>query len=135
MKPLMYCLALSSVLLAGPVLANQATLTHYQQLARQENPAFAGFSAERGKVFYSRQSSASGKAMSCASCHTADLRQPGKTPAFRTLEPLAPAQTPARFTDLKKVEKWFRRNCDDVYKRACTTQEKGDFVAWILTVK
>ena len=135
MKTVLYSLALFPALLAGPVLANQATLNHYQQLARQENPAFTGFSAERGQAFYSSQSSASGKAMSCASCHTADPRQPGKTPAFRTLAPFAPAQTPARFTDLTKVEKWFRRNCDDVYKRACTTQEKGDLVAWILTVK
>ncbi len=135
MKTILYSTALACCLLAGHAAANPATLAYYQQLARQENPAFGGFSAERGRAFYSRQSSASGKAMSCASCHTADPRQPGKTPAFRTLEPFAPAQTPARFTDLKKVEKWFRRNCDDVYKRACTTQEKGDLVAWILTVK
>lgn len=62
-------------------------------------------------------------------------RQPGKTPAFRSIEPLAPAVTPTRFTDSKKVEKWFRRNCDDVLKRECTAQEKGDFISWIVTVK
>lgn len=115
--------------------ANPALLSHYQQQAVQENPSFNGFSAARGKLLYSRQSNASGKTMSCTSCHTADPRQPGKTPAFRELAPLAPSVTPARFTDLKKVEKWFRRNCDDVYQRSCTAQEKGDFVSWILSVK
>ena len=47
--------------------------------------------------------------MSCTTCHTADPRQPGKTPAHRKVDPLAPAANPERFTDLKKVEKWFRR--------------------------
>ncbi|MDC7717934.1 DUF1924 domain-containing protein [Vogesella sp. DC21W] len=121
--------------LSLPAEANPALLSHYQQQALQENPGFSGFSAARGKLLYSRQSSASGKTMSCTSCHTADPRQPGKTPAFRELAPLAPSVTPTRFTDLKKVEKWFRRNCDDVYQRSCTAQEKGDFVSWILSVK
>ncbi len=67
--------------------------------------------------------------MSCTTCHTSDPRQPGKTPAHRKVDPLAPAANPERFTDLKKVEKWFRRNCDDVFARECTAQEKGDFIA------
>jgi hypothetical protein len=40
---------------------------------------------------------------------------------------MATAVTPSRFSDNKKVEKWFRRNCDDVFKRECTALEKGDF--------
>ncbi len=121
--------------LLGNAQANPALLAQYQQQAKQQNPSFAGFSAERGKALYYRESTASGKTMSCASCHTSDPRKPGKTPAFRTLEPFAPAITPARFTDMKKVEKWFRRNCDDVFKRECSAQEKGDLVSWIVTVK
>ena len=66
MKTILYSTALACCLLAGHAAANPATLAYYQQLARQENPAFGGFSAERGRAFYSRQSSASGKAMSCA---------------------------------------------------------------------
>lgn len=115
--------------------ANPALLAQYQQQAKQQNPAFSGFSAERGKALYYRESTASGKAMRCASCHTSDPRKPGKTPAFRTLEPFAPSITPARFSDVKKVEKWFLRNCDDVFKRECSPQEKGDLLSWILTVK
>jgi mono/diheme cytochrome c family protein len=111
--------------------ANPALLDNYAREARAADPAFAGFSAERGRALYFRESSASGKPMQCASCHTANPRQPGKTPAFRQIEPLAPVANPMRFTDAKKVEKWFRRNCDDVFRRECSAQEKGDFVRWL----
>ena len=124
-------IAMALLLSASLAQANPALLKDYEQQARQANPAFAGFAAERGKALYFRESSASGKPMQCASCHTANPRQPGKTPAFRSIEPLAPAVTPARFTDSKKVEKWFRRNCDDVFRRECSAQEKGDFVRWL----
>lgn len=40
-----------------------------------------------------------------------------------------------RLTDHAKVEKWFRRNCQDVLQRACTAQEKGDFITYLLSVK
>ena len=97
--------------LSLPALAEteHPLLAGYAAQARQENPNFAGFSA--------------------------DPRQPGKTPAHRKVDPLAPAANPERFTDLKKVEKWFRRNCDDVYARECTAQEKGDFISWIDSIK
>jgi hypothetical protein len=49
----------------------------------------------------------------------------------KAIEPLAPAANPKRFTNPAKVEKWFRRNCNDVLDRACTTQERGDVLAWL----
>lgn len=106
-----------------------------ESAARIENPQFSGFSAERGKALYSRRSTNNGASISCASCHGADPKKPGKTPAFRTIEPLAPIASPLRFTDARKTEKWFRRNCDDVFKRACTAQEKGDFISWLAAVR
>jgi len=51
---------------------------------------------------------------------------------------MAPSANPQRFADAAdaaKVEKWFKRNCADVLKRACTAQEKGDFMAYLLSVK
>jgi len=33
------------------------------------------------------------------------------------------------------VEKWFRRNCNDVLNRACTASEQGDVLAYLMTVK
>jgi hypothetical protein len=48
---------------------------------------------------------------------------------------MAPAANAERFTDTAKVEKWFKRNCNDVLDRACTPQEKGDVITYLLTVK
>lgn len=133
-------LPLACALLLVPLapLAQAATpasiLQSYQTAAKQQNPAFTA-SPERGRAFYQREVSRDGKMVSCATCHTGDPRKPGETRAFRPIKPLAPVANAERFTDEKKVEKWFRRNCDDVHARECTAAEKADFVAWLLTVK
>jgi len=53
----------------------------------------------------------------------------------KTIAPLAPVANPERFADAARAEKWFRRNCGDVLGRECTPQEKGDVLAWLLTLK
>jgi hypothetical protein len=74
----------------------------------------------------------SGKPVNCASCHQADLRQPGKhTRTLKPIEPMAPAVNPQRLTDIQKIEKWFLRNCKGTWGRECTAQEKGDFLVYI----
>ena len=115
--------------------AEHPLLPGYAAQARQADPAFAGFSAERGRALYFSEAQREGTAMSCASCHTADPRQAGKTPARRRVEPLAPVANPKRLSDAQKVEKWFRRNCDDVFARECTAREKGDFITWLDSLK
>jgi cytochrome c peroxidase len=113
----------------------QEMLQAYAAQARQENPAFREFSASRGEAFYhAERQAASGKA-SCTTCHTPNPASPGKTRANKVIEPLAPAANPQRFTDAAKTEKWFGRNCKDVVGRACTAQEKGDFITYLLSVK
>lgn len=93
-------------------------------------------SAERGAALYrSEHPGRDGATVSCASCHTANPKQPGRTRVGKRIEPLAPAVNPERFTDAAKVEKWFRRNCMDVLQRECSAQEKGDFIAWLSQVK
>mgnify|MGYP000380230261 CR=1 FL=1 len=49
--------------------------------------------------------------------------------------PLAPAAHAERFTRADKVDKWFKRNCNDVLGRACTAQEKGDVLAYLTSLK
>ena len=68
------------------------------------------FSAERGRQLYYAEQERKGRVLSCASCHTADPREPGRA-RNKDLEPLAPSANSARFTDTRKVEKWLRRNC------------------------
>lgn len=94
---------------------------------------FQEFSAERGVSFFKAKHAGE---WSCASCHTDNPAMPGKhAKTGKVIDPLAPSGNAARFTNPKKVEKWFKRNCNDVLERACTPQEKGDVLAYLLTVK
>jgi hypothetical protein len=99
--------------------------------AHSADPAFAGFSAARGQQFFG---ATHGGDWSCISCHTANPSAAGEhVVTGKRIEPLAPAANPERFTKPASVEKWFKRNCNDVLKRACTAQEKGDVLAWLMT--
>jgi hypothetical protein len=103
------------------------------EAAAKAAPGFKGFSAASGEQFFK---SSHGGEYSCASCHTEDPAGKGKhAKTNKVIEPLAPSANAERFTDPAKVEKWFKRNCNDVLSRACTAQEKGDVLAWLLTVK
>lgn len=114
----------------------QELLKQYEVQAKQENPAFSGFSADRGASFFrTERMHSDGKKVSCSTCHTADPRNQGKTRANKVIEPMAPIVNPQRFTDAAKVEKWFGRNCKDVLERACTAQEKGDYIQYLVNVK
>lgn len=109
------------------------TAAEYQAGLAAANPGLTPFSASRGGAFYR---SAHGGDWSCATCHTDNPAASGNHAVTRkVVQPLAPAANPERFTSADKIEKWFKRNCNDVLKRACTPQEKGDLVAWLLTVK
>lgn len=108
-------------------------LKDYESAARLATPSFAGFSVERGsRLFRSTQ----GSDWSCATCHGETPTGPGRhAKTSKPIQPLAPAANPQRFTDVAQVEKWFKRNCGDVLKRECTAQEKGDILAWLVTLK
>ena len=93
---------------------------------------FQGFSAARGEAFYMTKH---GHEWSCSSCHTDNPSEPGKhAKSDKLIKPLAPSANAERFTDMKKIEKWFKRNCNDVLDRVCTAQEKGDMLAFLLTI-
>lgn len=107
-------------------------LDAYRAQAKAENPAFKDFSAAAGQKLYGTKTGE----LACSSCHTDSPLSAGKhAKTGKAIEPLAPAANAQRFTDSAKVEKWFKRNCNDVLSRACTTQEKGDFLAYVLSVK
>ena len=96
-------------------------------------PGFQGFSAARGESFFKAKH---GGEWSCASCHTENPAALGKhAKTGKVIDPLAPSANAERFTNPKKVDKWFKRNCNDVLNRVCTPQEKGDMLAYLLTVK
>lgn len=125
----------AGLLAAGAAVAQTPAeiLRGYESAARQASPAFGSFSAQRGETFFR---AAYGGDWSCASCHTQSPVAPGRHAVTgKSIAPLAPAASPARFTDAAKVEKWFNRNCNDVLKRACTPAEKGDVLAYLMSLK
>jgi hypothetical protein len=100
--------------------------------ARRDDPAFTGFSAARGERFFR---DTHGGDWSCATCHASTPTTPGRHEVTgKRIEPLAPAANPERFTRAATVEKWFKRNCNDVLQRRCTAQEKGDVLAWLMSL-
>jgi hypothetical protein len=101
--------------------------------ARQNSASFAGFSAQRGEVFFN---STHGQEWSCSSCHTKDPSAAGKhAKTDKPIKPMAPAANGERFTSPAKVAKWFKRNCNDVVGRVCTAQEKGDVLTYLISLK
>lgn len=114
----------------------QQILDSYAAEAKKANPAFKSFSAEKGRAFYVARQGAAGRAESCSTCHTGDPKAAGRhAKTGKDIRPLAPAANAERLSDPAKVEKWFGRNCNDVLGRACTVQEKGDFAAYLISVK
>ncbi len=118
---------LATLLLAAGMAQAADPLTTITAEART-GQAFSGFSAERGAALFRTK----GKDWSCSTCHTTDPRKPGRhTVTGKTIQPMAPVSNPNRLTDPAKVEKWFKRNCRDVFDRECTAQEKGDVITWL----
>lgn len=123
--PGMVAMILGAAALAGP---REDLLAQYAAAAKT-----TGFSAARGQVLHT-QNFSGGKpdTPSCTTCHGKDTRGAGRAPTGKAIEPVAVSVTPTRYTDLAKVEKWFKRNCIEVMGRECTPQEKGDWLAFVM---
>jgi cytochrome c len=102
--------------------------------ARVKNPSFKSFSIKRGEeIFTSKHIGKRGKEVSCVSCHGDDLNKASKNFfTAKEIEPLSPKINPKRFSEIKTIEKWLKRNFIDVYNREGTIQEKGDVVTYII---
>lgn len=125
-------LALLVVATCANAQTPQDTLTGLRQLA-SEDPGFQGFSAVRGEQFFK---STHGNDWGCSTCHTKNPTAPGKhAKTGKVIQPMAPSANPERFTDQAKIDKWFKRNCNDVLDRACTAQEKGDVLTYLMSLK
>ncbi len=124
---LIFCTTLT---IPAVALATPATDAEFAQFKKE---GAASFSAETGKKNWSKEVvSKEGDKRSCTSCHDADLTKPGKhNKTKKVIDPMAPSVNPDRFTDQKKIEKWFLRNCEWTWGRECTAQEKGDFLKFL----
>jgi hypothetical protein len=156
-----FAAVLALALCSAPLLADtpEQILERYAELAKHENPAFAGFSAEHGHELYlqKRVLPVVG-AINCASCHMADPREEiiahkskvlcrechvindsehpnPKDAKLRKIPPLAPSANPKRLTNFDHVDEFLKPNCKLAIGRECRTQEKGDIIAWLISVK
>ncbi|MDA3945504.1 MAG: DUF1924 domain-containing protein [Helicobacteraceae bacterium] len=124
---------------AASLSAASPEVTQYietlQSKAALADPAFEGFDAKRGEaVFTSEHLGKKGKTIACTSCHTVNLASKGENYfTGKVIEPLAPSANSLRLTSAKEVEKWLRRNFNDVYNREGTAKEKGDVLIYIMT--
>lgn len=110
----------------------QQILEGFSTQAKADDAVFTGFDAVRGELFFNNTH---GNDWSCASCHTQNPADSGKhAKTDKLIGPLAPSANAERFTNPKKVAKWFKRNCNDVLDRECTALEKGDVLTYLLSV-
>jgi len=125
-----------SIILFSVFLVNQAV---YAQTALNE--AFnlykgtenLSFNATRGKTLWNNtRVDEDGKERTCHTCHTKDLTQIGKhIKTEKEIDPMALSVNKKRFSKLKKIKKWFKRNCKWTFGRECTSQEKGDILTFL----
>lgn len=137
MKFIRIYLLLIAVSVANAALAEtpQQILQVQATQASKQSPDFVP-SAQRGNTFFANKFSISAKMPSCATCHTDNPAQAGRHAITnKTIKPLAPGANSERFTDITKVEKWFRRNCTEVVGRECNAAEKADFIQFLIEVR
>ena len=95
----------------------------------------ASFSAAAGEKLWNREvrSTKDGRMHRCGSCHTDNLSQSGKHhKTKKVIKPMALSANSERYTKVKKIEKWFKRNCKWTWGRECSPQEKGDLLTYLI---
>lgn len=113
----------------GHALADNTTVNQLLQDYVKQGAVTAD--ASQGQQLWQKTFTQKGE-RSCASCHTKDLTQNGRHVKTRKLiSPMSPSVNPERLSDIKKVNKWFKRNCKWTLGRECTAQEKSDLLIYI----
>ncbi len=109
-------------------------LNSLKQEALKENSNFKNFDQKRGEeIFTSKHMGKKGKEVSCETCHSVNLANSGENIfTGKSIEPLSPKANPKRLTDINEIEKWLKRNFNDVYNREGTSTEKGDVLTYII---
>lgn len=100
---------------------------------KQYSAGKLSFDAKRGEKLWNKTFPAKdGKSRQCNTCHNKDHTKAGKHfKSGKKIEPMAPSANKKRFTKLKKINKWFKRNCKWTLGRECTNQEKGDLLKYL----
>jgi len=108
-----------------------------EMLKTYEAAGASHFDAKAGDVLWHKKYAApedaeNPKPRSCQACHGVDLTKSGEhIRTGKVIDPMALSVNPQRFSEAKKMRKWFRRNCKWVMGRVCTAQEKGDILMYL----
>ena len=119
-------------------LSFSATVDDFLESLKQEvlktDSSFRGFDYKRGEeIFLSKHVGKKGELISCASCHGTDLNKSNQNYfTGKTIDALSPKANSNRFTNKAEIEKWLKRNFNDVYNREGTALEKGDVITYII---
>jgi hypothetical protein len=154
MKRSLLLLALTSVLVfpahaEAAISENQSEvmnklLVAYAEMAKVEFKEQKGrgavsdkpFSSEVGRRFYLVRRTWQSHDFTCSGCHGTDPKMVGRhIDKHIAIPPLAPITNPERFTDVDKVEANFKAHCMDLHERDCTAYEKGNFIAYLMSVR
>ncbi|MDH5445096.1 MAG: DUF1924 domain-containing protein [Gammaproteobacteria bacterium] len=117
---------------ATAVQAESVAVTRLLKTYKSQGATTA--SRDQGKIMWQKQYSGKSpfNTRSCASCHETDLKQSGKhVKTKKVIKPMAPSVNPERLTDIKEIEKWFRRNCKWTLGRECSPAEKASLLTYI----
>jgi mono/diheme cytochrome c family protein len=130
-KTLLLALGLIAAQTAAALTPAELLTSLQGEASKHAGQAFTA-SVARGEGFFRK----AGREWSCSSCHTDDPRKPGSHKVTgKAIKPMAPATNAERFTDRAKVDKWFRRNCKDVFARECTSAEQADVLAYLISLR
>lgn len=140
---LLALLGVSSLSAYADATTAQKIAEKYAAAAKAADSNYTGLSAEDGKTFFNREviqfkgdTKNPGKAIACASCHTANPADSGKhIVTGKSIKPLSPVANAKRFNSVKDVEKQFTKHCNEVVGSDCTPEEKGNYIAYLLTEK
>lgn len=120
------------MLIAVPSFTLADVITDLQ--AKYRSQGAVSVNAAAGEAMWTREAkdAKTGEMRSCSTCHTRDLKKPGKHASTgKIIDAMAPSANRERLGDPAKIEKWFARNCKWTYGRECSAQEKTDFLAYI----
>ena len=125
---------LSFIVMACCAFSSYATPATDSLLVKYRQSAPHPFSIQAGHELWTHTvTNSEGEKKSCQSCHGLDLTNEGKhIKTQKIIQPMALSVNPKRLTNEAKIEKWFKRNCNDVWERDCTAQEKGDLLTYLL---
>ena len=132
MKLSVMLLGLSGFMFAS---SSWATPASDALLAQYKAAGAVKVDATKGKQDWTKEvKNEEGEKQSCSTCHGSDLTKSGShEKTKKTIEPMSRKVNAERFTEEKKIEKWFKRNCKEVWGRECTAQEKADFLTYLIS--